>query len=188
MKTMPVAVSLICLGSAILLNACTNPTTRAGTVSEFMEGTILGVEVVDMDTDHYDTGTNVLLGALAGAVAGQLINHHSKGTLVGAGIGAAATGLASSWANRTEGVRLTIDTSSGQMVVDEPFSCLYRKNARVRLISNSNSGQIQVLSNGHYVTAVQESTSNCPLHYQNIQNGSEAATALDNYKSGDRQF
>lgn len=183
LKPAQLSLSLICLSSALLLNACTNPTTHAGAVSQTMEGTILGVEIVDMDTDQYDSGTNALLGAVAGAAAGQMINHHSSGTLIGAGIGALAAGLASSWGNRSEGVRLTIDTPSGQLAVDEPFSCLYRKNARVRLISNDRGGQIQVLSNGRYITAEQESKSNCPLHFQNIQNGAEAANALGSYNT-----
>ncbi|MCR5537105.1 MAG: hypothetical protein K6F05_06805 [Succinivibrio sp.] len=183
LKPTLLSLSLVALSSALLLNGCTNPTTHAGAVSEFMDGTILGVEIVDMDSDNYDTGTNTLLGALAGAAAGQAINHHSKGTLIGAGIGAVAAGLASGFGNRSDGVRLTIDTSSGQMVVDEPFSCLYRKNAKVRLISNSQGGQVQVLSNGRYITAKQESKSNCPVHYQNIQNGTEAADALGSISS-----
>ena len=177
-KLTQLSLSLAYIGSALLLNACTNPTSHAGATAEVTEGTIMGIEIVDLDTEHYDTGTNALLGAVAGAAAGQAINHHSKGTLIGAGIGALAAGLASSWGNRSDGVRLTIDTEIGQMVIDEPFSCLYRKNARVRLLSTDHGGQIQVLSNGRFITATQQSKSDCPLHYQNIQNGAEAATAL----------
>ena len=158
-----------------LISGCTNPTTTAGTTSSYMDGTITGIESVDIDTQKYDSGTNTLIGAVGGALIGSLINGHSTGAWVGGTAGALAGGFASSAANRTDGVRLTIDTYSGTLVVDEPFSCMYDKGAKVRLISNGNYSQIQVLSNGKYITAGNDDRSACPIKFDAIKAGEKAA-------------
>lgn len=163
-----------------LLCGCTNPTTTAGTTSSSIDGIITGVESVDIDTQKYDSGSNALIGAVGGAIIGSLINGHSTGAWVGGTAGALAGGFASSAANRTDGVRLTIDTYSGTLVVDEPFSCLYDKGAKVRLISNGSTSQIQVLNNGKYVTAGNDDRAKCPVKFDAIKAGEKSATEQKN--------
>ncbi len=156
-------VTTVCaLGAAAMLGACTNPVSTAGTTSTLMEGTVTEMEYIDIDSNKYNSDTNTLLGAAAGALIGNLIGDSTTGTLIGAGVGGLAGNLGSQAANRGNGVRLTVETEDGTLVVDQPFSCLYHVGAKVRLISNSTQGSVQVYSNGHYVTATEDSKSSCP--------------------------
>ena len=181
--------SLLCLYAVLsccLLSACASSGTTsasggasaAGSASDYLEGEIAGVEIVDIDPDLSDNSGTIMLGALGGAMLGQILTGKSSGTLLGTGLGAAVAGIGTSLALRMDGVRLTIDTDLGRLTEDKPFSCLYRKGAKVRLVSNNQGGEIQVLDNGSYVAAAPENSSNCALHYQNIQNGQEAPAVL----------
>ncbi|MGN1281891.1 MAG: YMGG-like glycine zipper-containing protein [Succinivibrio sp.] len=166
------SLCLVTLGSmaVLALNACTNATTQAGSVNTYYDGTITDMEAVDLDTNRNDTGTNTLLGAVGGALIGNLIGKNSTGTLVGAGVGALAAGGASKLANRHDGVRLTIDSENGPLIVDMPFSCKYEIGKKVRLISNSSSGSVMVDNgDGHFTTATEDSYKKCPALYEKIR-------------------
>lgn len=165
-----VCLLAICAGAAAVLNACTNPTTEAGSVNTYYEGTITDMEAIDLTTKKNDTGSNALLGAVGGAVIGNIIGNNSTGTLVGAGVGALITGGASNLANRHDGVRLSVDSDNGPLIVDMPFSCKYEVGKRVRLISGSSTGSVMVEEdNGHFATATEDSYSKCPAVYEKIK-------------------
>lgn len=154
----------LALGSMLLVNGCTNPTSTAGKVSYFTEGVITDVETITIDLEHYKTEGNVGLGAVLGAGIGQLIGGDTEGTLIGAGIGALIGGGASAFADRTEGMRLTVSTNQGLILVDQPYSCNFTKGAKIRMInSGSNNVQVQVLVDGTYVTAEKNSSKDCPI-------------------------
>ncbi len=172
MKSLTSLASLaIGLGCSALLCSCTNPTSTAGSTSTFIDGTIENIEIIDLDSNKYDSGTNTLLAGLGGAVIGQLIGGNTTGTLVGAGVGAVAGGLGSNAANRSDGLRLTLDTINGAMVADMPYSCSYKVGQKVRFLSSSsgNGAQIQIFKNGRYVTVKEESKSACPTRYDNMK-------------------
>lgn len=158
------ALALI-LGGSIVASGCTNPTSTAGRVSYFTEGVITDVEYITLDLNKYNTTNSAIVGAAAGAAAGQLIGHDTKGTLIGAGIGALLSAGASAFMDRTsDGARLTVNTNQGLILVDQPFSCNYKKGAKVRLINQSdNTVQVQVLVNGSYRTAETNSPKECSL-------------------------
>lgn len=154
----------LALGSMVILNGCTNPTSTAGKVSYFTEGVITDMEPITIDLEHYQTGNNAAVGAVVGAGLGQLIGGDTEGTLIGAGIGALLGGGASALADRTEGIRLTVNTNQGLVLVDQPYSCNFYKGAKIRMInSGSNAVQVQVLINGTYRTAEKGSSKDCPL-------------------------
>ncbi len=148
--------------SILILNGCTNPTTEAGAVNTYYEGTITDIESIDMDNKQQDSSTNAVMGGVAGAIAGNLINGHTTGTLVGAGAGLLAGKGYSMLADRTEGVRMTVETENGPMIIDMPFSCKYGVGKKVRIVSGSSNGTVMVEENGHYVTATKDSKSKCP--------------------------
>lgn len=147
------------------LTGCTNPTSRAGQVSYFTEGVITDMEYITIDLDHYNKTNTAVVGGIAGAAAGQAIGGDSEGTLIGAGIGALLAAGAAALMDRTsDGIRLTINTNQGLILVDQPYSCTYRKGAKVRLINqNDNTVQLQVLVNGSYVTAEKNDRDECPF-------------------------
>lgn len=154
----------LAFGSMLVLNGCTNPTTTAGKVSYFTEGVITDMEPITLDLEHYQTTNNAAVGAVVGAGLGQLIGGDTEGTLIGAGIGALLGGGASALADRSEGIRLTVNTNQGLVLVDQPYSCNFYKGAKIRMInSGSNSVQVQVLVNGTYRTAEKGSSRDCPL-------------------------
>ena len=139
------------------LTGCTNPTSRAGQVSYFTEGVITDMEYITIDLDHYNKTNTAVVGGIAGAAAGQAIGGDSKGTLIGAGIGALLAAGAAALMDRT-------NTNQGLILVDQPYSCTYRKGAKVRLINqNDNTVQLQVLVNGSYVTAEKNDRDECPF-------------------------
>lgn len=170
MKT-SLVYGILALGAAGLLSACTNPTGTAGTMSSVYKGTITGIEIVDLDTNKYDSSTNTLIGGLTGALIGGLLSDHSTGTLIGAGVGAAAGGLGSQGMNRSDGVRLSLDSDNGDISIDVPFNCNYKLGQRVRLIGSSGSTQVQIFDNGAYHTATEQKTSQCPATYEKYKNG-----------------
>ena len=147
------------------LSGCTNPTSTAGKVSYFMEGVITDLEYITIDLEHYNTQKSAVVGGVAGAAAGQVIGGDTEGTLIGAGIGALLAGAAAAMMDRTdEGIRLTINTNQGLILVDQPYSCTYQKGSKVRLINQSdNTVQVQVLVNGSYRTAQKNKRDECPL-------------------------
>ena len=161
----------IAFASALALSGCTNPISTAGTVSNYYSGRITGIEVVDLDSQKYDSATNTVVGALGGAILGQLFNHHTSGTLVGAGLGAAAGNLGSKALNRTEGLRISINSDNGPMLVDVPFNCGYKPGQKVRVVTSSSGAQLQVYRNGAYRTAANQKTSACPSTYKKFKNG-----------------
>lgn len=158
------ALALI-LGGSIIASGCTNPTSTAGSVSYFTEGVITDVEYITLDLNRYDTSGNAVIGAAVGAAAGQVIGHDTESTLIGAGIGALLAAGASKTMDRTsDGARLTINTSQGLVLVDQPFSCYYQPGAQVRLVNQSNNTvQIQVLTNGTYRTVETNSPKDCKI-------------------------
>ena len=147
------------------LSGCTNPTSTAGKVSYFTEGVITDLEYITIDLEHYNTQKSAVVGGVAGAAAGQVIGGDTEGTLIGAGIGALLAGAAAAMMDRTdEGIRLTINTNQGLILVDQPYSCTYQKGSKVRLINQSdNTVQVQVLVNGSYRTAQKNKRDECPL-------------------------
>ncbi len=151
-------------GANLTLAACTNPTGTSGQMSYFTEGTIKDIEVIDLQKNEYDTKKNAALGAIVGAAAGQLIGRDTEGTLIGAGIGAIVGGGASMAADSGTGMRLTVNTDSGLVLIDQPYSCLFKKNAKVRLINRDGSTQLQVYDGSRYRTATNDSPSDCPLN------------------------
>lgn len=155
----------VALAASLVATGCTNPTSTAGKVSYFTEGVITDVEHITIDLDHYDSKNSAVVGGIAGAAAGQIIGGNTKGTLIGAGIGALLTGAATKLMDRTDdGARLTINTSQGFITVDQPFSCNYRKGAKVRLINQGhNTVQVQVLTNGSYRTVQKNDPKDCKL-------------------------
>lgn len=157
-------VAVLAIGGVLLLNGCTNPTSTAGRVSYYTEGVITDIETITIDLDHYRTEGNVGIGAVVGAGLGQLIGGDTEATLLGAGIGALLGGGASALADRTEGMRLSVSTAQGMILVDQPYSCNFYKGAPVRLInSGSNNVQVQVLVNGTYRTAEKNASKDCPV-------------------------
>lgn len=141
------------LALTISLNACTYSTGNSGAVMSYTEGVIKDIEVIDMDKNHTDKTTNTAIGAVGGAVAGQLIGKDTKGTLIGAGIGAGIGLLGSFLADRGQGMRLTVSTDTGNMLVDQPYSCMFHINDKIRMINQQDgSVQVQVYRNGSYQT------------------------------------
>lgn len=163
--------SLLVCGSvlALSLTGCTNPTSTAGSRSTYYEGIIEDIEIIDIQTNQMNDGNNTIIGAIAGAIIGNMVNKHSTGTVVGAGIGAVAGNAVSKATNRTDGVRLTVETDNGPMIIDMPFSCKYKVGKKVRLVSSGDKGTIMVESNGKYKTATQDSYTTCPLVYEEIK-------------------
>ena len=128
-------------------------------------GVITDLEYITIDLEHYNTQKSAVVGGVAGAAAGQVIGGDTEGTLIGAGIGALLAGAAAAMMDRTdEGIRLTVNTNQGLILVDQPYSCTYQKGSKVRLINQSdNTVQVQVLVNGSYRTAQKNKRDECPL-------------------------
>lgn len=154
--------SIVMASSVLVLSGCTNPTTKAGSMNAYYDGTITDIELIDMNNKQQDSTTNAVIGAVAGAIAGNMINGHTTGTLVGAGAGLLAGKGYSMLADRTDGVRMTVDTENGPMIIDMPFSCKYGIGKKVRIVSGSSNGSVMVEEDGHFVTATQDSKSKCP--------------------------
>ena len=155
-------ITLGCMAAALALTtACTNPTGSAGQMSYFTEGVITDVEVIDLAKNRYDSTSTAAMGAAGGAVAGQIIGHDSKSTIIGAGIGAAIGFLSSKLADHGEGLRLTVRTDQGLVLIDQPYSCQLQVGRKVRMINQDGSYQVQVFDGSHYVTAVAQSPSDC---------------------------
>ncbi len=160
------------VASSIALTACTNPTSTAGTMSSTYKGKIQGIEVISLDSNNYDTSTNTLIGGIAGAIVGGLVADRTAGALVGGGVGAAVGGLGSQAANRTDGLRLSLDSENGDIVIDVPFNCGYKLGQKVRIINSGSKGaQVQFYSNGAYHTATAQSSSACPTTYNTFKKG-----------------
>ena len=145
--------AVVIAASVLAINGCTNPTTEAGSVNTFYDGTITDIERVDMNNKQQDSSTNAVMGAVAGAIVGNMLRA-GAGLLAGKGY--------SMLADRTDGVRMTIETENGPMIVDMPFSCMYGVGKKVRLVTGSTNGSVMVEENGHYVTATKDSMSKCP--------------------------
>lgn len=155
----------LAVAASLVVSGCTNPTSTAGQVSYFTEGVITDIEYITLDLEHYNTKNTAIVGGAAGAAAGQIIGHNSSSTAIGAGIGALLAVGASALMDRTsDGARLTVNTNQGLIIVDQPYSCNYRKGAKIRLINRSNNTvDVQVLVNGHYKTAQKSQHKDCPL-------------------------
>lgn len=162
-------IASIALISAFALSACTNPTSEAGSVNAYYDGVITGMEAIDIDNNQQDSSTNAIIGGVIGALLGNAVNGHSTGTAVGAGLGVLAGSGLSKITDRSTGIRLSVDTDNGPLIVDMPFSCKYGVGKKVRLISGSNSASVMVEENGKYVTATQDKTSQCPALLQEIK-------------------
>lgn len=155
----------VVLAGSLITTGCSNPTSTAGKVSYFTEGVITDVEYITIDLNHYNTKNSTIVGGAIGAAAGQIIGGNTKGTLIGAGIGALLSGAASTIMDRTsDGARLTINTNQGFILVDQPFSCYYKPGSKVRLINqNNNTVQVQVLYDGKYRTAEKNAHKDCKI-------------------------
>src|SRR5574344_225695 len=162
-------IASIALVSTFALSACTNPTSEAGSVNAYYDGVITGMEAIDLDNNQQDSTTNTIIGGVVGALLGNAVNGHSTGTAVGAGLGLLAGSGISKLADRSTGIRLSVDTDNGPLIVDMPFSCKYGVGKKVRLISGSSTASVMVEENGKYVTATQDKTSKCPALLQEIQ-------------------
>ncbi len=154
-------VGCAALLSGAVLSGCSNPTGSAGQMMYFTEGTITHVEVIDLKKNRYNTENTATVGAVGGAVAGQIIGGDTKGTLIGAGIGAIIGGLSAAVADRGEGLRLTVQTDQGLVLIDQPYSCMLQPGRKIRMINQDGAYQVQVLDNGVYKTAVAQSSSEC---------------------------
>ena len=100
---------------------------------------------------------------MLGGVVGNLISKNSTGTLVGAGGGFLIGQGISKLADRNVGLRLTVDTEHGAMLVDTPYSCKLGVGKQVRLISGTSKGTVMVRnSSGKYETVTSEKVSACP--------------------------
>ena len=137
----------ILVATTLSMAGCTVPTTEAGNTQTYYEGKITGIELIDMKTNRNDNTKNTLLGAVGGALLGNLIGKNSTGTVIGAGAGALAGNALSEYGQRHEGVRLSVDTDNGPVIVDMPFSCKYAIGKKVRLISGSSQGSVMVYNN-----------------------------------------
>lgn len=136
-----------------IIVGCTNPTSEVGAVSTFTTGVVTDVEVIDIQKNKYDTTTSAIAGAAGGAAIGQIAANDTRGTLIGAGIGAAVAGLSSMALDRGEGMRVTIETDKGPIIVDQPYSKDIKKGAKVRMINHSSGMQLQVFDGTTYKTA-----------------------------------
>ena len=154
------------LATALLVTGCTNPTSTAGKVSYFTEGVINDIEYITLDQDHYNTTKTAAVGGVVGAAAGQAIGGNTKATLIGAGIGAIISAGAAMLLDRSDqGARLTVNTNQGLLLVDQPYSCDFKKGAKIRMINQSDGTvQVQVYTNGSYRTAQKGATTDCPLN------------------------
>ena len=167
-------LQITALGVALAtLGACTNASTHVGNVSTYYSGTITSLELVDdIDTNTYNTSSNTMLGALGGALLGGLISDHSSGALVGGALGGLAGAGGSHLGNRSEGVRMTVNTENGPTIVDTYFNCKLKVGKKVRLLSGSSTGEVHVLDNGVYKTVRAQTKEACPTTYNKIKNGS----------------
>lgn len=170
MKNIAFTAIAVCIAT-LSLSACTNPTGTAGAMNSSYGGTVKGIELIDIDSKKYDTSTNTVIGGIAGAVLGAVINDHTSGALVGAGLGAAAGGLGSKAANHTDGLRISLESDNGDVMVDVPFNCGFELGQKVRIINGSQGAQIQFFKNGAYHTAMAQSSSQCPTQYKRYQRG-----------------
>ncbi len=162
MKLSKTLIGASALTLAFTLTACTTPTGRAGQAIHFTEGMITEVEVIDIEKNKYDPASTAAVGAVGGAVAGQIIGHDTKSTLIGAGIGAVIGGMGAKIADRGEGMRLTVQTTDGGMLIlDQPYSCDFIPGTYIRMLNRSGSYQVQVYDGTRYRTAVQSSSSEC---------------------------
>lgn len=151
------------IGLALGAAGCTNPTGEAGQISYFTEGVITDIEIIDIKKNKFDTTSTTGAGAIAGAAAGQVIGRDTESTVIGAGIGAVVGGVGAILADRGEGMRLTVNTSNGLILIDQPYSCLFQIDAKIRMIKQSNGVQVQVWDGEHYRTAEAQQPSECEL-------------------------
>lgn len=155
------ALALV-VATAIAATGCSNPTSTAGRTAFFTDGVITDIETIDLDQQKYDKKNSSIAGAAAGAAVGQIIGRDTEGTLLGAGIGALLAYGATNMMDHTEGLRLTVKTKQGSLIVDQPYSCDVYKGAKVRLINQSNNSvQVQVLKNDVYRTLTTSSSKEC---------------------------
>ena len=159
----------ILVATTLSMAGCTVPTTEAGNTQTYYEGKITGIELIDMKTNRNDNTKNTLLGAVGGALLGNLIGKNSTGTVISAGAGALAGNALSEYGQRHDGVRLSVDTDNGPVIVDMPFSCKYAIGKKVRLISGSSQGSVMVYNKGHYYTATEDSKDKCPTKYYKLK-------------------
>ncbi len=164
MKFSKKAIIPISIIAALSLNACTNPTSTAGAHSSFTEGIIMDYEKISINKDQYNDMKSAGVAAMAGAGIGQIIGKDTKSTLVGAIIGGLVGNTVSKLGNSySDGMRVTVQTAKGPIIVDTLYSCLYRKNAKVRMINRNGKVTMQVLTTEGYRTAVEDSPSKCPM-------------------------
>ena len=154
------------------LAACTNAQTHVGSVSTYYEGTITSLELLDnVDSRKYNSTGNGVIGALGGALIGGLIGDNSSSVLLGASLGGIAGAGGSSLANRGEGVRMTVNTRNGPTIVDTHFNCRLKLGSKVRLLSGSRNGDVQVYANGAYRNLTPQTEADCPSNYAKIKRG-----------------
>ncbi len=172
-KYKSLTISSLALGLSIFtLSACTNYQSNVGQVSTYYSGTITGLELADVNTNEYNSAGNAVLGAMGGALLGGIIADDSTGAWIGASLGGLAGAAGSSYANRQDGVRMTIDSENGPMIVDTYFNCKLSLGKKVRLISGGSHGtEIQLYQNGAYKTLKQNKSTDCPSTYNKIKKG-----------------
>ncbi len=153
LKQVKASILAISLGAILSLSACTNSTGSVGQTMYFTTGTIVGIEKIDVKKNNTDTLANTGILAAVGAVAGQLIGKDTKGTLIGAGIGAGAGLLGSYIGDRGEGMRLSVKTDNGTILLDQPYSCDLKVGKEIRMIKQKDgSTQVQVKNGNSYKT------------------------------------
>jgi outer membrane lipoprotein SlyB len=157
--------------AALALGGCSN-LAGISNMSTYYDGTITGIEVVELDGDDSDSSLGSLLGGIGGALLGNYLDDHgSTGTIVGGVLGAAAGSMAGSAFSGGEGLRLAIDSENGPMAIDVPFNCNLRPGQRVRIIAYEDSGEVQYYMNGSFHTITEDSPSQCRNIYDQFCNG-----------------
>lgn len=153
LKQIKLSVIALSLGTLLSLSACTNSTGSVGQTMYFTTGTIIDIEKIEVTKNNSDTLANTGILAAVGAVAGQLIGKDTKGTLIGAGVGAGAGLLGSYLSDRGDGMRLTVKTENGTILLDQPYSCELKVGKEIRMIKQSDgSTQVQVKNSNGYKT------------------------------------
>lgn len=150
---------------ALGMGGCANPTGSSGTTMHYNDGVITDIELVDIQKNKYNTSRSAIMGAAGGAILGQIIGGDTHDTLVGAAIGGAAGGIAAGLADQGTGMRLSVETDTGNVLVDYQYSCSFAQGTKIRMLNAEDGTQIQVYSEseGRYITAPINSPSDCSL-------------------------
>lgn len=155
---------------SLTLSSCADTTEHtAGAGSTFYDGTITGIEAVTFKGNK--NGEHTFLGMVVGGLLGNLANGHHGGTIAGAAIGGLVGKYAGSMLPGDDGLRLTIDSDMGNLMVDVPFSCKFTNGGKVRIVTHADTYELLAEENGRFVTPENESYSKCPAYAEEIKSG-----------------